>query len=78
MVNAPTTQLDQHLGRLQARFLDQFFLSTKTSALKKEISSARKDYDESLSEYWSRYMSLLDACPNHWMSEAEIYNIFYE
>ncbi|KAL1549099.1 hypothetical protein AAHA92_17242 [Salvia divinorum] len=59
-------------------FLDQFFPSTKTSALKKEILRVTQDYDEPLSQYWERYMDLLDACPNHHMSEAEIYSTFYE
>lgn len=64
-------------------FLDYFFPSNKTNALKKEI---KQDYDESLSQYWSRFMSqywsrfkgLLDACPNNRMMDAEIFNIFYE
>ncbi|XP_042019090.1 activity-regulated cytoskeleton associated protein 2-like [Salvia splendens] len=59
-------------------FLDYFFPSNKTNALKKEIVECKQEYDESLSQYWSRFKGLLDACPNHRMIEAEIYYLFYE
>ncbi|XP_042056338.1 uncharacterized protein LOC121800915 [Salvia splendens] len=59
-------------------FLDYFFPSNKTNALKKEIVECKQEYDESLSQYWSRFKGLLDACPNHKMIEAEIYYLFYE
>ncbi|XP_042023079.1 uncharacterized protein LOC121770414 [Salvia splendens] len=59
-------------------FLDYFFPSNKTNAIKKEILACRHDYDESLSQYWSRFKGLLDSSPNNRMCEAEVYNIFYE
>ena len=59
-------------------FLDYFFPSNKTNALKKEIHECKQEYDESLSQYWSRFKGLLDACPNHRMMEAETYYLFYE
>ena len=59
-------------------FLDYFFPSNKTNALKKEIQECKQDYDESLSQYWSRFKGLLDACPNHRMTEAETFYLFYE
>ncbi|XP_047949242.1 uncharacterized protein LOC125195085 [Salvia hispanica] len=59
-------------------FLDYFFPSNKTNALKKEIQECKQEYDESLSQYWSRFKGLLDACPNHRMMEAETYYLFYE
>ncbi|XP_042023037.1 activity-regulated cytoskeleton associated protein 2-like [Salvia splendens] len=59
-------------------FLDYFFPSNKTYAIKKEILEFRQDYDEALSQYWSRFKGLLDSCPNNRMCEAEVYNIFYE
>ncbi|XP_042031395.1 activity-regulated cytoskeleton associated protein 2-like [Salvia splendens] len=63
---------------LKLEFLDYFFPSNKTNALKKEIVECKQEYDESLSQYWSRFKGLLDACPNHRMIEAEIYYLFYE
>ncbi|KAL1548651.1 hypothetical protein AAHA92_16858 [Salvia divinorum] len=59
-------------------FLDYLFPATKTNALKKEIQGATQESNETLSQYWSRFKGLLDACPNNRMTEAEIYNNFYE
>ncbi|XP_047943067.1 circumsporozoite protein-like [Salvia hispanica] len=59
-------------------FLAEFFPSSKTSALKRKISCIRQEYDETLSEYWEKYMSLLESCPNHRMKEIEVHHTFYE
>ncbi|KAG6397357.1 hypothetical protein SASPL_143524 [Salvia splendens] len=59
------------------RFLDRFFPASKTSALKREITEARQEYDETLGQYWDRFQSLLQACPNYKMEEKEIYSVFY-
>ncbi|KAG6424533.1 hypothetical protein SASPL_114951 [Salvia splendens] len=58
-------------------FLDRFFPASKTSALKREITEARQEYDEPLDQYWDRFQGLLQACPNHKLGEKEIYSIFY-
>ncbi|KAL1553572.1 hypothetical protein AAHA92_14231 [Salvia divinorum] len=52
--------------------------ATRTNALKKEIQGATQEGDETLSMYWSRFKGMLDACPNNRMTEAEIFNNFYE
>ncbi|KAG6418637.1 hypothetical protein SASPL_120841 [Salvia splendens] len=36
-------------------FLDRFFPASKTSALKREITDARQEYDEPLGQYWDRF-----------------------
>ncbi|KAL1568832.1 hypothetical protein AAHA92_00391 [Salvia divinorum] len=59
-------------------FLDYFFPATRTNALKKEIQGATQEDDETLSQYWGRFKGMLDACPINRMTEAEIYNNFYE
>ncbi|KAL1558728.1 hypothetical protein AAHA92_09158 [Salvia divinorum] len=59
-------------------FLDYFFPATRTNALKNEIQGATQEDDETLSQYWGRFKGMLDACPNNRMTEAEIYNNFYE
>ncbi|KAL1549354.1 hypothetical protein AAHA92_17469 [Salvia divinorum] len=59
-------------------FLEYFLPATRTNALKKEIQGATQEDDETLSQYWGRFKGMLDACPNNRMSEAEIYNNFYE
>ncbi|KAG6416315.1 hypothetical protein SASPL_123743 [Salvia splendens] len=58
-------------------FLDRFFPASKTSALKREITEARQEYDEPLGQYWDRFQGLLQACPNHKLGERDIYSIFY-
>ncbi|KAL1568701.1 hypothetical protein AAHA92_00282 [Salvia divinorum] len=62
----------------RSMFLDYFFRATRTNALKKEIQGATQEGDETLSMYWSRFKGMLDACPNNRMTEAEIFNNFYE
>ncbi|KAL1562968.1 hypothetical protein AAHA92_05481 [Salvia divinorum] len=62
----------------RSMFLDYFFPATRTNALKKEIQGATQEGDETLSMYWSRFKGMLDACPNNRMTEAEIFNNFYE
>ena len=66
------------LKDFKLEFLDYFFPSNKTNTLKKEIQECKQDYDESLSQYWSRFKGLLDASPNHRMMEAETFYLFYE
>ncbi|KAG6405776.1 hypothetical protein SASPL_133370 [Salvia splendens] len=36
-------------------FLDRFFPTSKTSALKREITEARQEYDEPIGQYWDRH-----------------------
>ncbi|XP_041995775.1 uncharacterized protein LOC121745894 [Salvia splendens] len=60
----------------RSQFLDYFFPSTRTNALKKEIQGAHQDCDETPSQYWSGFKGMLDACPNNHMVEAEIFNNF--
>ncbi|XP_057811707.1 uncharacterized protein LOC131025946 [Salvia miltiorrhiza] len=59
-------------------FLEHFFPPTKTNALKKEISGAKQEYDESLSAYWTRFRRLVDSCPNHKFSEGDLLKYFYQ
>ncbi|XP_057808698.1 uncharacterized protein LOC131023170 [Salvia miltiorrhiza] len=58
--------------------LEHFFPPTKTNALKKEISGAKQEYDESLSAYWTRFRRLVDSCPNHKFSEGDLLQYFYQ
>ncbi|KAG6390968.1 hypothetical protein SASPL_148714 [Salvia splendens] len=39
-------------------FLDRFFPASKTSALKREITEARQEYDEPLRQYWDRFQEM--------------------
>ncbi|KAL1549004.1 hypothetical protein AAHA92_17161 [Salvia divinorum] len=62
----------------KSMFLDYFFPATRTNALKKKIQGATQEGDETLSMYWSRFKGMLDACLNNRMTEAKIFNNFYE
>ncbi|XP_057803610.1 uncharacterized protein LOC131018945 [Salvia miltiorrhiza] len=59
-------------------FLSEFIKICKTNALKKEISGAKQEYDESLSAYWTRFRILVDSCPNHKFSEGDLLQYFYQ
>ncbi|XP_057802864.1 uncharacterized protein LOC131018164 [Salvia miltiorrhiza] len=59
-------------------FLSEFIKICKTNALKKEISGAKQEYDESLSAYWTRFRRLVDSCPNHKFSEGDLLQYFYQ
>ncbi|KAL1534771.1 hypothetical protein AAHA92_30909 [Salvia divinorum] len=62
----------------KSMFLDYFFPAMRTNALKKEIQGATQEGDETLSMYWSGFKGMFDACLNNRMTEAEIFNNFYE
>ncbi|KAG6421630.1 hypothetical protein SASPL_118187 [Salvia splendens] len=71
---SPTTSASD----FRREFLNQFFPAIRANALRREIREVTQEYGESLNKYWHRYRSLLDACPNHNLSEVEIYSRFYD
>ncbi|WP_368855846.1 hypothetical protein, partial [Salmonella enterica] len=58
-------------------FLKKYFPPTKTNLVMKEISSIQQEVDESLSNYWMRFNELVESCPNHKYSEAQLLQYFY-
>ncbi|XP_057803241.1 uncharacterized protein LOC131018541 [Salvia miltiorrhiza] len=65
-------------AEMKKLFLEHFFPPTKMNALKKEISGAKQEYDESLSMYWTRFQRLVDSCPNHKFSQGDLLQYFYQ
>nr|GEX31686.1 reverse transcriptase domain-containing protein [Tanacetum cinerariifolium] len=50
---------------LVSKFINQFFLPSKTTNLRNEITNFQQRFDESFSEAWDRFKDLLRACPHH-------------
>jgi len=59
-------------------FLAKFFPTSKTTAIRKEISGIKQHSRESLYEYWKRFKNLCSCCPHHHISEHLLLQYFYE
>ncbi|GJT45214.1 reverse transcriptase domain-containing protein [Tanacetum coccineum] len=59
------------------KFVNQFFLPTKTTHLKNEISRFTQKFDETFSEAWERFKEMLRACPHHGFTELTQIDTFY-
>nr|GEW97280.1 uncharacterized mitochondrial protein AtMg00810-like [Tanacetum cinerariifolium] len=62
---------------LVSKFINQFFPSSKTTNLRKEITNFQQRFDESFREAWDRFKDLLRACPHHGFSELHQLDTFY-
>ncbi|GJV93981.1 retrovirus-related pol polyprotein from transposon TNT 1-94 [Tanacetum coccineum] len=62
---------------LVTKFVNQFFLPSKTTHLKNEISRFTQKFEETFSEAWERFKELLRACPHHGFTELTQVDIFY-
>nr|GEW55152.1 reverse transcriptase domain-containing protein [Tanacetum cinerariifolium] len=62
---------------LVSKFINQFFLPSKTTSLRNEITNFQQRFDESFSEAWDRFKDLLRACPHHGFSELHQLDTFY-
>ncbi|CAN6557791.1 unnamed protein product [Malus baccata var. baccata] len=63
---------------LQERFLNKFFPSSKTLALKKEILAFTQKPNESFHEAWERYNEMYTKCPHAGFDSNLQMNIFYD
>nr|GEY23192.1 reverse transcriptase domain-containing protein [Tanacetum cinerariifolium] len=59
------------------KFINQFFLPSKTTNLRNEITRFQQRFDESFYEAWERFNDLLRACPHHGFSELYQLDTFY-
>ncbi|RDY06567.1 hypothetical protein CR513_09412, partial [Mucuna pruriens] len=57
-------------GDMKRMFLENFFLASRTTTIKKEIYGIRQHFRESLHEYWKRFNKLCATCPHHQISAA--------
>nr|GEW18068.1 reverse transcriptase domain-containing protein [Tanacetum cinerariifolium] len=62
---------------LLSKFINEFFLPSRTTSLRNEISNFQQKIDESFHEAWDRYKDLLRACPHHGFTELHQLNTFY-
>nr|GEY16729.1 reverse transcriptase domain-containing protein [Tanacetum cinerariifolium] len=59
------------------KFINQFFLPSKTTILRNEITNFQQWFDETFSEAWDRFKDLLRACPHHGFLELHQLDTFY-
>nr|GEV90054.1 hypothetical protein [Tanacetum cinerariifolium] len=62
---------------LVAKFINEFFPSSRTTNLLNEILNFQQRFDESFHEAWDRYKDLLRACPHHGFTELHQLDTFY-
>ncbi|GJV85921.1 reverse transcriptase domain-containing protein [Tanacetum coccineum] len=62
---------------LVSKFINQFFLPSKTTNLRNKITRFQQRFDESFYEAWDRFNDLLRACPHHGFSELHQLDTFY-
>nr|GEV63364.1 reverse transcriptase domain-containing protein [Tanacetum cinerariifolium] len=61
---------------LVSKFINEFFLPSRTTNLRNEISNFHQKFDESFHEAWERH-KLLRACPHHGFTEFHQLDTFY-
>nr|GEU87355.1 reverse transcriptase domain-containing protein [Tanacetum cinerariifolium] len=62
---------------LVSKFINQFFLPSKTTNLRSEIMRFQQRFDESFYEAWDRFNDLLRTCPHYGFSELHQLDTFY-
>ncbi|RDX91886.1 hypothetical protein CR513_26061, partial [Mucuna pruriens] len=65
-------------GDMKRMFLEKFFLASKTTSIRKEISCLSQHTSVTLYEYWERFNKLFETCPHHQISEQLLIQYFYE
>nr|GFB07208.1 reverse transcriptase domain-containing protein [Tanacetum cinerariifolium] len=59
------------------KFVNQFFLPSKTTHLKNEISHFTQRFEETFGEVWEQFKKMLRACPYHGFTELAQIDTFY-
>nr|GEX93826.1 hypothetical protein [Tanacetum cinerariifolium] len=62
---------------LVSKFINEFFLPSRTTNFRNEILNFHQKFDESFHEAWKRYKDLLRACPHHGFTELHQLDTFY-
>ncbi|CAL2240361.1 unnamed protein product [Prunus armeniaca] len=63
---------------VQNKFLEKFFSTQKTDALRDKIMQFSQQTDESFSEAWERFNNFLIQCPYHSLPTLVLMRIFYK
>jgi len=58
-------------------FLEKFFCTAKTNALRGKISSFQQQHDESFIEAWEGFQNYTEDCPHHGIEEWLLMQTFY-
>nr|GEU75231.1 ribonuclease H-like domain-containing protein [Tanacetum cinerariifolium] len=59
------------------KFVNQFFLPSKTTHLKNEISRFTQRFEETFGEAWERFKEMVRACPHNGFSDLTQIDTFY-
>nr|GEZ53042.1 hypothetical protein [Tanacetum cinerariifolium] len=62
---------------LVSKFINQFFLPSKTTYLRNEITNFLQKSNETFNEAWEHFKDLLRQCPHHGFSELHQLDTFY-
>ncbi|GJZ71591.1 reverse transcriptase domain-containing protein [Tanacetum coccineum] len=62
---------------LVSKFLNRFYLHSKTRAVRREITDFQQVFGETFTEAWERFNDLLRECPHHGFSLLHQINFFY-
>nr|GEV27715.1 reverse transcriptase domain-containing protein [Tanacetum cinerariifolium] len=62
---------------LLSKFINEFFLPSRTTNLRNEISNFQQRFDKFFHEAWDRYKDLVRACPHHGFTELHQLDTFY-
>ncbi|GJT63128.1 reverse transcriptase domain-containing protein [Tanacetum coccineum] len=62
---------------LVSKFINKFFLPSKTTNLRNEITRFQQRFDETFYEAWDQFNDLLRACPHHEFLELHQLDTFY-
>nr|GEZ64765.1 reverse transcriptase domain-containing protein [Tanacetum cinerariifolium] len=62
---------------LVSKFINQFFLPSKTTYLRNEITNFLQKSNEMFNEAWEHFKDLLRQCPHHGFSELHQLDTFY-
>ncbi|KAJ3674519.1 hypothetical protein LUZ60_005135 [Juncus effusus] len=60
------------------RFLKRYFPSTLTAKIRKEITNIQQRGDETLQEYYERFVRLCASCPNHNLTKTSLLDQFIQ
>ncbi|KAL0449653.1 UNVERIFIED_CONTAM: hypothetical protein Slati_1521700 [Sesamum latifolium] len=65
-------------NELKQQFLENYFPTSRTITIRKEISGIRQFSGESFYEYWGRFKYLVESCPHHQILDHLLIQYFYE
>ncbi|KAL0408191.1 UNVERIFIED_CONTAM: hypothetical protein Sradi_1753500 [Sesamum radiatum] len=65
-------------NELKKQFLENYFPTSRTINIRKEISGIHQFFGESFYEYWGRFKQLVESCPHHQIPDHLLIQYFYE